>query len=550
MVIRVSLVLLMVVCVCTHLYAQKKNKPDYDKLYADGKQKFILTQYTEAVKCFSEIVKSEPPTSYNPSAYYFLALSYYNDSLYKDANFILFQLIQKYPEWSKLDYALYLKGICQMELKNYFDAMIQWTKVQLPACKDITYHTKKYYLKKITTDTLQILLRRFPNEKAITSELNSRIGTPTSLMNVAIMLPFEAGIQSNQDMFDFYSGIALAADSLTKEGIKFNINLIETKFDTVLINKFIADSLNTKNYDLIIGPIYQAQQMTMKNFADKYSIKILNPLTTTQLNSKNYSIMMPLPNIRGSKAAEYCLQTFPKKTSLIFYGKTTADTLCAKSFRSVFEAAGGCIQAYRCLDKISASWLPKIIEPIYLDSVGCIFVSSKEQVLAANVFSALEAALLQKTAVYKETAIKKETEDKTEKIIPEKKISASDVPLIVPMEWLYFNAINYEQYVLHNTHFLYPFFVNKNTPFAKKFETIYTDSTGIPPGYYSYIGYEAMFYGLKYTNANMNPIHNIPLPFTEYIYNDTIAGNNYVPIVKLQDYKLILTNPNDPAKNK
>jgi hypothetical protein len=75
---------------------------------------------------------------------------------------------------------------------------------------------------------------------------------------------------------------------------------------------------------------------------------------------------------------------------------------------------------------------------------------------------------------------------------------------LVLQEWLDFQSINYEQFKLHNTHFIVTEKALDDT--LQKFENLYLRKTGIPPGYYAYTGYESLL----------------------FIYQNLISGNGFV----------------------
>lgn len=545
-----SLALVFASCAArTKLYPSAKTEPEK---YILAKELLSQNAFAEANKIFIDIYKGVPDkNALTNNSKYLSAFCFYKQQNYKDANFVLFQLINHDPDWVDISAAYYLKAVCQLESHNYIDAFIQFSKITKEPFLSKSNAAKGYFLQtKITNDTISILKNRFPNDKYLSnfnnlSYIKTEILTQSGFnFNVACMMPFEASAQ-NHFIYEMYEGMKLAADSLLKSGLKISLIPYETGKDSTKILEFVKLP-NVQNYDLVIGPVYANQQNSMVSFAQKNNIPIINPLSQFSSLSQSlsgYYLNMPSYETLGSQAAIFASQNFLRhKKSVIIYGIDGGDSLSAKAYKNVYEKNGGKVLLYRRLSKFTANLLPKIMSKIPIDSIGHLAIFTSDPSLSATIFTFLETNLLEETARYK-------TDEKPDEKKPERKINIADIPVIVTSKWLDAQAISYEQFLLHNTHFIFQEYTDDNNQETQKIASNTFIKTGLNATDYTYKGYNLMlFWGTMLGKYGKNILANITL--NEKIkLNETVIkdyrlkkDNGFVPIMKFDDYKLILVN--------
>lgn len=538
----------IILLLCSNIYLLAQKNVDILK-YNQAKDSLKIENYYSSAKLFGELYKQlDQKNQLSPYCYYYAAFCNYKMANYKEANFILFQLLSKFPTWEYVSKAYFLKGVVQFESKNYADAIIQLAKTDYLS-KPESDKAKSYYFNKITSDTLVTLNAKFPNDDMILNTIKSKLPTPKlGKFNVAVLLPFDIAKQ-NSFVYELYSGIQIAVDSLQSIGLGIQLYPFVSGKDSVKIKEFVSNPNSTK-FDLIVGPLYLTQQNLIAKFANINQINVVNPLsffTTTATSNPNYFLFKSSYETQSKAAANYAYNTFTQKTVVIFYGLENGDSLMAKSYKKEYEAKGGKVLIYRKISKYTAGYFASIFNKVPLENVGHIFVASSESSLAANMYSHLEAVLLDQTSKYKDNRTDEEKE--LSKIYELKTIkrAVSDLPIIVPSSWLNFESISYEQYMLHNTHFIYPDYLDKDSIPNNSFYNNYIKKVGLYPTNYAYQGFDMMLYfGYNLCNYGRKFNENIrtqtPTKAYGMTYIDYFLENNnqYVPFVKIENFKLKL----------
>jgi hypothetical protein len=518
----------------------------------DSAKSYTQTQrYADAAKKWNDWLSNNPKQEAVPYASYYLALCYYKLGKLRDANFQLFQLISKFPTWNKIDYAHYLKGVIQLETRNYADGLQQLNKISSSSLKSETSKFKKYYFKQLTEDSILIFSNRYPDDKDLQNLVVNKKITPSpagKVWNVAVLFPFESSLKT-VFIYELYQGLQLAADSLQKAGIKINLVPFETDKDSVKIKEF-TNLKGAENFDLIIGPIYNAQQKFIQDFAIKNQIPVVNPLAnlTSYNNNPFYFLFQPSFENQGRAAANFAFNNFKRRqTAAIIYMSKTEDSLAARAYKETFEQLGGKVLIYKKISKWNMGNMGAVFGKTRLDSIGNIFVSTTEQSLASNVLGYLESLLLEKAKAYKESM--------TNVVESNQKLSLSDIPLIVPKEWLDFQSFGYDQLEMHNTHFIYPNFFDLDSLPNQYVKKNYVNYSNLPASSFVYQGFDLMLYFGKTLQKGGNKfikylkIKNKTLGYAlaeiDYRLNNS---NSSVSIVKIQEYKLEIVNKSKNAE--
>lgn len=536
---------------------------DVTSAYLSAKSYLQQEKFDLAYKQFSELRNGIPYTDFWAYCSYYAAYCSYKLNKVKDANFLLFQIVKEYPQWHAIQKAYYLKGVVQMQNKQYVDAFLQWDKVSESALEKHTFNAKQHFLAQFSPDSLEWLSQKLPKDKAIKNIQNKSISLtvsnlPIPLVNnrldVAVMLPVEL-MAKNSFLYEFYTGILMANDSLQRAGVPVQFHFFDSGRDSTTLWQLLAAG-GFDGFDLIIGPIYAEQQKLINDYAFTHQIPVVNPLSHQQpadtKNNPYYFMNMPSYENMGEAAAEFSLQNFNRKNNaIIVYGTALGDSAMAAAYKSKYESLGGKVLLFRQLSKNTASYFSTLIKKIPPDSLGHVFVSGAEPSLAAHVFTGLESALLEKAAAYKETLLQKLNEEEkksAENGEEPKKITVQDVPVITLPRWMQYTSITFDQLQLHNTHFVYPDYVQTNhnvSIFSKKYAHLY----GIDPTRFSYIGYETGIYFsslvYKYGNYLRNYLNTALVDCNAFMgcknYNFSVS-NRYVPVIQFNDYDLKWAN--------
>ncbi|MFN0050018.1 MAG: outer membrane protein assembly factor BamD [Cytophagales bacterium] len=553
--IKVSFLFLLIIAnlYFSHAIAQQ----DITTQYLAAKELLKAEKYEESIKSFAELGNNTPNDEFSAHCKYFTAYAYFKKNNFRDANFLLFQIINKYPTWEKLDFVYYLKGIVQLDGKNYVDALTQFSKIADRRLRKKADASILFYADKITTDSLIMLNLRFKDDKGLKDAYSKRTNTYKDAeivtkpeWNVALLLPTELSAK-NRFVYELNAGITLAQDSLAKMGVKINIHPFDTGKDTTGVLNFVS-LRESACFDMVIGPLYSNQQKIINEYSVKHAVPVVNPLSNSfglAASNPNYFLFQPSAETQGTVAAEFAYKNFTRKpTAIVVFGIGANDSLIAKAYKSQFEKLGGKVLKYKMLGKSNSGFFASFFSKIPIDSVGHIFVSSNESALAANVFTTLEGLLIDKAASYKETLINNML-DGEQKI--ERRLLVNDVPVFTSSKWLEFESISYEQFIMHNTHFIQNEYTQSDT-ISANFESRYFETYQIPASIYAKQGYSMILnfgiflnaYGIYFPKF-LSETTTQKSPTLSYQNYSTSKDNAFVPIVKIDNYQLMLVNKPD-----
>ena len=259
---------------------------------------------------------------------------------------------------------------------------------------------------------------------------------------VAVLLPFmfdgldnDYFIKKNNFIMDLYSGILFGHMNYDSINSVIDIIPFDTRRDPKTVKKIIQEG-SLDNIDLIIGPLYGKPIEIIKQFCLENKVLMINPLSSNNkiIDDNKYSLLFK-PSIKtvAEKASEFSINRFNiNKNTIIFYENNFQDSLIAKIYKDNLEKNGFNIiysksvskddsrlildslantyeeilsdSLYDTLKNISGILIKdgrgigkldtayKYIEKFYIkeDSIGHVFVSSKNSLFASNIISAVD----------------------------------------------------------------------------------------------------------------------------------------------------------------
>ncbi len=100
---------------------------------------------------------------------------------------------------------------------------------------------------------------------------------PSDRAKVSLLLPLSVNGSPAVNYIDFYQGFLLGVDDVRKQGYSINVRLHNTAHDHLRIGEMVERG-EFDHADLIVGPVYEDEQMAMARFAEERSIPIVSPL--------------------------------------------------------------------------------------------------------------------------------------------------------------------------------------------------------------------------------------------------------------------------------
>ena len=550
------------------LFAQnKKMQAQYQK----GKDFITAKQYNEAVMAFDDLLKAHKENIYVEYAHYYTALSLFHLKKYKDAEKILEKLSEKYPQWDKMQEVLYLQANIAFERKEDNIALSYVEKIKPPLAKD-AQDMKAFYLGKRNLATLKNLQIVYPKDKTIAQILVDKLAVEGSTLqdlelledlvakynlekpqkirlqrvekkikrsksdtlHVAVFLPInfknykDAQKRSTATnlAIEFYQGMRIAKRQLDTSKVLVNL-LVYDIYQTPDALELMYQKNEFAKIDLFVGPFYDEDFAKALEIAEKKDIPIINPFLTNPkfLESKNAFFLQPSIETQGKQAAAFAQKNFGKNV-IVFHSELPDDLKLMHAHRAEVERLGGKILVQH---KLSVTTIPQIEQilanPEYKD-VNYVFVASPSQAAA-------------------------------EKIMEQMKEKLPNVPILTTLAWRKFAEIKPADLEKQQVHFIDPDYIKLGGDRDKfrieynlKVRHVEMYSNMIAPPLAEHKGYDLTLSFIKTLYQNKENFYekienneNFIRTYRGYVFTEKDRDNQYVPILKYVDKKLIVANP-------
>jgi len=550
------------------LFAQnKKTQAQYQK----AKDFFVAQQYNEAVMAFDRLLKAHKGNIYVEYAHYYTALSLFHLKKYKDAEKILEKLSEKYPQWNKMQEALYLQANIAFERKEDNIAISYIEKIKPPLAKD-AQDMKAFYLGKRDLATLKNLQIVYPKDKTIAQILVDKLAAEGSTLqdlelledlvakynlekpqkirlqrvekkirrnksdtlNVAVFLPInfknykdaQKRTTATNLAIEFYQGMRIAKRQLDTSKVLVNL-LVYDIYQTPDTLELMYQKNEFAKIDLFVGPFYDEDFAKALEIAEKKDIPIINPFLTNPkfLESKNAFFLQPSIETQGKQAAAFAQKNFGKNV-IVFHSELPDDLKLMHAHRAEVERLGGKILVQH---KLSVTTIPQIEQilanPEYKD-VNYVFVASPSQAAA-------------------------------EKIMEQMKEKLPNVPILTTLVWRKFAELKPTDLEKQQVHFIDPDYTKLGGDRDKfrieynlKVRHVEMYSNMIAPPLAAHKGYDLTLSFIKTLYQNKENFYekienneNFIRTYRGYVFTEKDRDNQYVPILKYVDKKLIVANP-------
>ena len=521
---------------------------------------YYLNNEDQSLNDLNEIIKSFPKWSQIDEVYYWIikiiigkesietTLNYFNKIKNIQIQDDIYSMIE--PEIKKISSFNQLKTL----YKNYANNKI--------IAKYYGRSLLKEYLSDEIIDEITEILDLVERDELFVVE--------NKKFRVAVLLPFmfdgfdnDNFIKNNNFIMDLYSGILFGHKNYDSINSMIDIIPFDTRRDPIVVRKIIQEG-NLDNVDLIIGPLYGKPIEIIKQFCLENKILMINPLSSNNkiIDDNRYSLLFK-PSIKtvAQKASEYSIDRFnTNKNTIIFYENNFQDSLIAKiyydnlekngfniiysksvskddsrlildSLASTYEEmlsdsiydtlkniSGILIKDGRGIDELDTAY--KYIEKFYIeeDSIGHVFVSSKNSLFASNIISAVD-------------------------------IRNDTIPVLGFEDWLKFNLISINQFQDLDISLISPSFSNSLDEDYKYIEEYFIDNYRRKPSNNFIIGVELINMIID-INKSYGRYFQFGLRNEKLIKGKISGGSSYlrandnqiVPVIKVVESDIIKIN--------
>jgi len=526
------------------LFAQLSDQ-QFLTTYKEGVSLFEEARYEEAFNKLSVLTTRNHNNAVAPYAYLYAAQAAEKKGNKYQAKILYRNLMTYYPDWDKIDEAKILYARINLEDGYYEEGLKALHEVDNKALNPLKMRVMEDYIKNVKTiSALKSLYNKYPNYKPIAHALVDKIqanryntkadlelsdmltnrfglletekpGSTSagnkkpsgSVLNFGLLLPFEL---SNADpatspfryIYDLYAGMMIATEKLNAEGVAVSLHTYDIRSDALAF-KTAEKKTGFSELDVVIGPLYPAPNTLTQKFVNDHNVIHIHP-TSNNLAlltaSKNAYLMQPSHAQQAKKALDYAASAGLPKTVSVYFGEARKDSLFAQIYASEARKRGYTVTEVR---KFTGQKLPP--------QKGHVFLAADNN---------LGVRFLQSVAM----------NDLNCEVI----LTASS------FNWDRLNTSSFTDKVA----LIYPEYVNRDRETVKEFEKNYFDKTAALPSYYSYLGYDIIYYfgSMLKDGSGAFQKHIEQGEYVDeyllsgYDFSNKIKQNDIVPIVKFRDH--------------
>ena len=386
-----------------------------------------------------------------------------------------------------------------------------------------------------------------PDETVYTSAIpgnladTNRMFGDTGLIDMVLLLPLylDANKMSKRDTsggsayetinskslnaLEFYEGALLAADSLSKTGLKATVHTYDIP-DSAALARILANPV-LRYADIIIGPFHGKRFEAVAAFARENKIVCVSPVlkkSDIALNNPYVSKVLPSDEVQVKQMGDFIGRWNCKKNIIVMHTGNAVDSLLIEKLTLGIKS--------RC-DSSK-------VHVINTKGKGVRLVDSLIQPNAENIVVAFsrDESYVSRLVLHLE---KKNAKQRV-------------VTLFGLNEWQDFENIEVEYFQNLNLHLPVDLFVDYNRSDVKKFLLKFREEYLAEPGKYGYLGYDVTLYYLqmlkKYGNTfytRPETIHATGLQNNFDFKNVSEQGgleNECTFILNYNDYRLVKVN--------
>ncbi len=533
-----------------------------------------LLDYKSAVQSYASgnhqacIDKLTPLTAgvYNnpvvPYALYYFSLASMEVNKAYQSRETLRRLIQKFPDWDKMDEVYYLYGLANFKDNYYQEGISYLERINASDIQEDREALLQTAIPKIENlILLKELNQSFPDLKVVAETIVNRIQLRkyntkadlelsdklTNLFNLTddenaettrknihspreqddkiidfgVLLPFDLAnfdvkdaTGRSQYVYDMFSGMKLAMEVIKKEGIEAKLYGFDVGRNAASVEKYLNDE-NFKKLDLVFGPLYGKPNKLVEAYADKNRIYQVHPISNSQTliqDSESRFLVQASNQTQAISSLDFVETLDLEKSVSIYHSSARKDSVLAYAYAMEAEKRGYEVNECKIFDEET---------PITKDQgIGHVFISGDYN-FGPKILRALGQANADSIIIAADGSFNLES---------------------VTREML-----------SRGLYLIQPQFVDTETKAYKNFKKAYINKMKMLPSYYAFLGYDmVLFYSRMLKNGreifrlNLDESPKMDdLLLSGFDYSDNSSENRIVPIVKYNKGHFELENSNE-----
>jgi hypothetical protein len=373
----------------------------------------------------------------------------------------------------------------------------------------------------------QALAKQFSLDIASFPRTPQAIRASKSRRDVAILLPLAEPLTdtvrkqlSGAYIFDYYTGLMWALDSLQKRTGKFTVHTLLTgrHVDTL---RTVLDMPGMTQMDMVVGPVLTPLAHVTADFAQRHGILHFNPLNDQpSITTGRTFSFSPEPQTAtiAQTVAQFMRNETLAKEAFILTGDSDKDTTLSGFLeRSVKADSGTRIMMQYKFGRASSESLMGSLSTYTLDSLRCFLATITDPTAQAAMMSVLDR-------------------------IP------NMVEIYTGSDWLQNALISFTQFERRHFRFYFPDYIQYDHPVAQSFRQYYLSKSGVIPSMYAYKGVEhGLQLGRVLLQEDKEPATAMQETFLPGILMQgmdfrTSRQNSFVPLFRFEREQLIRIN--------
>lgn len=283
---------------------------------------------------------------------------------------------------------------------------------------------------------------------------------------VGVFLPFCQSlndstkiVQRTASFLEFYSGVLLATEKISEAGMKVKLYTYDTYQNSKIVEKLVKNP-EFLSLDLIIGPVYPANQKIVAELSAKNRIPMISPLSSDSrfvAVTPGYYQINPGKKLRLSATADYIAREFADQNIIVLNRGSNSGDIKVIIDRLNQKLGEGKFRQYNILAAGTTG-----LKEMLIDNKENIIVLAESS--EANV----SVAMTRLNTISK----------------------SNKITVIGLQEYTKLQSIDIEN--LHNIrlHYLSPYFIDYGNPKVNAFIQNYRSAFGSEPTQYSFQGYD------------------------------------------------------------
>lgn len=307
----------------------------------------------------------------------------------------------------------------------------------------------------------------------------------------------------SKNYIEFYTGAVLALNELKKQGVSFDVKVIDTKGDSLYIANYLRNH-DLSDCNLFIGPVFSGELQAVGDYAWEHQINIVSPLSVKPafIDHNPYAFQVgPTADIQMKYVAEYLNQIDTKNYIVIHNGNAKNQEYESEySYISEFKR-----QFYSSIKSDNLDQV-RYNEYYYYSTSGDIlnsaFMKGKENiVIIPSTDRAFVTDVMGKLNGYS---------------------YEYDVKVLGRQTWERFESIDIDNFHNTNTHYLSNSYIDYNSPAVIEFVRNYRNILNTEPDRMAFQGYDVTMFFCSALNKFGHDFrhyimyHKAPLLQTEF----------------------------------